>query len=80
MNFSDGFVFDSTFRFQTASPASNAPGRSPMRGSGVGADIETLPTEFGDLLVWYVDGAQASDVSAAMASVVERIELITDEE
>src|SRR5689334_6059596 len=79
-NFSDGRVCDSTFRFQTASPASKAPGFSPMRGSGVGADIDTLPTGVGELLDWYVEGAQASDATAATARRVEKIELIMDEE
>jgi hypothetical protein len=41
-NFSDGFVFDRTFRFQIASAASYAPPRSPTRGSGVGAEAEAL--------------------------------------
>src|SRR5688500_8014146 len=42
MNFSEGGVFDTTSRFQIASPASIHPARSPMRGSGVGGVADIL--------------------------------------
>src|SRR5687768_9772958 len=41
-NFSDDGVFETSRRFQAASPASWRPALSPTRGSGVGAD--THPT------------------------------------
>src|SRR4051794_32191733 len=37
LNCSEGWLRESTRMFQTASPASNRPARSPTRGSGVGA-------------------------------------------
>src|SRR5207249_9437211 len=39
-NFSDGRVFETTRRFQVASPAFIAPGRRPTRRSGVGAVVD----------------------------------------
>jgi len=36
----DGRVFDTTSRFQLACPGSNQPARSPIRGSGLGGDVD----------------------------------------
>src|SRR3954469_7032024 len=41
-NFSEGLVSERTLRFHMASAASNNPGRSPTRGSGVGGIWERL--------------------------------------
>src|SRR5260370_4499536 len=41
-NFSAGGVFETTRRFQDASPASMSPARRPTRGSGVGATVDML--------------------------------------
>src|SRR5437870_7082823 len=42
MNFSDGGVFDTSRRFQLASPALNQPAWRPTRGSGVGGVVDML--------------------------------------
>src|SRR5919112_191240 len=42
VNLSEGRVVETSRRFQIASPASHQPARSPMRGSGLGADIDML--------------------------------------
>src|SRR5438034_10296722 len=39
-NFSDGRVFETTRRFQVASPAFISPARSPTRRSGLGAVVD----------------------------------------
>src|SRR5262249_769138 len=49
VNFSDGGVFESTCRFQAASPASNFPARRPTRGSGLGAVVDMSPVGVGAL-------------------------------
>ncbi len=44
-NFSDGGVFESTLRFQIASPASLNPALRPTRGSGFGATVDIVEVE-----------------------------------
>src|SRR5215207_5587966 len=48
-NFPVGGVFESTRRFQAASPASIKPARRPTRGSGFGAAADMLPAGDGAL-------------------------------
>src|SRR6266705_1541362 len=61
-NFSEGWVLESTRRFQCASAAVIRPARSPTRGSGLGAVVDMSSLEV----------AHAARASAAIANDTER--------
>src|SRR5713226_8374173 len=63
-NFSDGGVFETTRRFQDASPASLSPARRPTRGSGEGATVDMLLPE----------DAHAATDNHASVSAADRME------
>ena len=68
MNFSDGFVSDSTLRFHTAWAASNAPPLSPMRGSGVGGMSDRFAFGLADVVDGRVEGAHPVAAKTLTAS------------
>src|SRR5580658_6226315 len=69
----DGGVFETTWRFQIASPASNQPALRPTRGSGLGAVIDMSPEGDGAAPGAEDDPpcAQAAVVSTTSAAVSE---------
>src|SRR5688500_1393466 len=69
MNGADGGVFETIARFQIASPASNQPGRSPTRGSGLGADAD-IPGEI--VVVVDVEAHAAVSSNRAPSVMTER--------
>src|SRR2546430_11103596 len=82
MNFSEGLVSDSTRRFHTASPASKAPGRSPMRGSGVGGIADTFAAVFTEvrLLDRTGDDAHPTTAKTTAASTAGKNESTSERE
>ncbi len=58
MKFGEGCVVETRWMFQAASAASIHPARSPTRGSGLGAVVETLS----------LDEAHAARASATIAN------------
>src|SRR5439155_25314444 len=63
-NFSDGRVFETTRRFQVASPAFIAPGRRPTRRSGVGAVVDISSFEVAQAALERARVASARDNDA----------------
>jgi hypothetical protein len=67
MNEGDGSCFATTLRFQIASPASIQPAFSPMRGSGLGGDVDMSGA--GYVLVLEDGAAQAAAASSTIPTV-----------
>src|SRR3954452_5541925 len=76
-NCSGGRDFETTRRFQTASPASHRPGLRPTRGSGLGAAEDIADDEaMGALVVVTAACEQAPIVASATAASAPRVHAV----
>src|SRR4051812_1894673 len=67
-NCCDGGVLETRPRFQMACPASAAPPRSPIRGSGLGAEVDRLAAgdvEPGEEVVEWAQAAREASPAAS---------------